>query len=84
MKVAILNYEGLVPASVTGPFDVLDKVSSVARSMNVPARTTFEVDIVNSSSLISSTHFNVIGNKTLKNHSQHDMVIIQALYSPEL
>jgi hypothetical protein len=82
MKVAILNYEGVVPASVTGPFDVLDEVSIVARSMNVPDRTTFEV--VNTSRLISSTYFNVIGDKTLKNHSQHDMVIIPALYSPEL
>jgi hypothetical protein len=70
MKVAVLNYEGVVTTSVTGPFDMLSKVDMVSRSLNVPCNSTFEVDIVNSINLVENQPFYVTGNKTASDSIQ--------------
>src|SRR2546423_4549667 len=79
MKVAILNYEGVVPTSVTGPYDMLVSVSGIAQSLKVPVKTSFEVDIVNVSAAISSKEFNVVGNKHISDAKKYDLVIIPAM-----
>lgn len=80
MKVAILNYDGVVPTSITGPFDMLDKVGIISKSLNVPAKTLFEVDIINTPSALASKDVSdVMGNKTLADNETYDLVIISAM-----
>ena len=59
MKVAILNYKGVVPTSVSGPYDMLDKVKVIASTFNVAPKTTFDVDIINTVDMIPPKVFNV-------------------------
>lgn len=79
MKVAILNFEGVVPTSVTGPYDILDKISLIAQSLNVHTRTTFEVDIVNTSADIPGDTATVKGNRTIKTRKIYDLVLVPAM-----
>ncbi|HYF30998.1 MAG TPA: helix-turn-helix domain-containing protein [Chitinophagaceae bacterium] len=80
MKVAILNYKGVVPTSVVGPFDMLDKVASVGLALNIQTPVTFEVDIVNTDEEVSSLKFNVVGNKTIRTRKVYDFILVPAMY----
>ncbi|HYD21554.1 MAG TPA: helix-turn-helix domain-containing protein [Flavipsychrobacter sp.] len=79
MKVAVLNYEGVVTTSVTGPYDMLAKVGMVSKALNVASKENFEVDIVNSSNLAGNLPFYVVGNKTVNNRKQYDLVLVPAM-----
>jgi transcriptional regulator GlxA family with amidase domain len=79
MKVAILNYEGVVTTSVTGPYDILSKVGLISESLNVPAKIKFEVDIVNSANMVKTEPFYVVGNKTINTRNQYDLVLVPAM-----
>jgi len=79
MKVAILNYEGAVASSVSGPFDMLSKLPRIAQSLNVRSRTFFEVDIVNSTNLVASAPFHMMGNLTINTKKRYDLIFIPAM-----
>jgi transcriptional regulator GlxA family with amidase domain len=79
MKVAILNFEGVVPSSVAGPYDMLAKLPHIAQSLNIKTKTLFEVDIVNTSNLVSKQPFNMVGNAVMSNRKIYDMVFIPAM-----
>lgn len=79
MKVAILNFEGAVPSSVAGPWDMLSKLPSIAQALNVKSKVFFEVDIVNSKNLVTTQPFNMVGNLTMSNRKNYDLVFIPAM-----
>ena len=79
MNVAVLNYEGVVTTSVTGPYDMLSKIGMVSKALNVASRENFEVDIVNSANLEENLPFYVVGNRTIKSKKQYDLVLIPAM-----
>src|SRR5687767_3069123 len=79
MKVAILNYKGVVPTSVTGPYDMLEKVKVISSTFKVVPKTTFDVDIINTANMIRPKVFNVVGNMPLENEKRYDLVIIPAM-----
>jgi transcriptional regulator GlxA family with amidase domain len=79
MKVAILNYKGVVPTSVSGPYDMLDKVKVIASTFNVAPKTTFDVDVINTVDMIPPKVFNVVGNMPLESKKRYDLVIIPAM-----
>jgi len=79
MKVAILNFEGAVPSSVAGPYDMLAKLPAIAQSLHVKAKTFFEVDIVNTDNLVSKQPFNMVGNIILNDRKTYDLICIPAM-----
>jgi transcriptional regulator GlxA family with amidase domain len=79
MKVAILNFEGAVASSVAGPFDMLAKLPVIAQSLNVKAKTFFDVDIVNTSNLVAKQPFNMVGNILMNDRKVYDLVCIPAM-----
>jgi transcriptional regulator GlxA family with amidase domain len=79
MKVAILNFEGAVASSVAGPYDMLAKLPVIAQSLNVKAKTFFEVDIVNTSNLVAKQPFNMVGNILMNDRKVYDLVCIPAM-----
>lgn len=82
MKVAVLNFEGAVPSSVAGPWDMLSKLPSIAQALNVKSKVFFEVDIVNSNNLLATQPFNMVGNLTINTRKIYDMVFIPAMNFP--
>jgi len=82
MKVAILNFEGVVPSSVAGPWDMLSKLPSIAQSLNVKSKVFFEVDIVNSNNLVAGKPFSMVGNLTINTRKMYDLVFIPAMNFP--
>jgi len=82
MKVAVLNFEGAVPSSVAGPWDMLSKLPAIARSLNVKSKVFFEVDIVNSNHLSATQPFNMVGNLTINTRKIYDLVFIPAMNFP--
>ena len=82
MKVAVLNFEGAVPSSVAGPWDMLSKLPSIAQSLNVKSKVFFEVDIVNSNNLSASQPFSMVGNLTINTRKIYDLVFIPAMNFP--
>jgi transcriptional regulator GlxA family with amidase domain len=83
MKVAILNYNGVVPTSVTGPYDMIDKIGMIAHTLNVPAKASFKADIVDSASVGTGTERHcVVGNVKLSEAGQYDLVLIPAMNFP--
>lgn len=82
MKVAILNFEGAVPSSVAGPYDMLSKLPTIAKALNVRSKVFFEVDIVNSNNLISTAPFNMLGNVSISTRKKYDLVFIPAMNFP--
>lgn len=83
MKVAVLNFEGAVASSVSGPYDMFSKVESISQSMGVKSKTFFQVDIVNSNLLAACKPFNIIGNVAVNNKRQYDLIMIPAMH-PDL
>ena len=79
MKVAILNYEGAVASSVAGPYDMLTKLQRIAQSLNVRSRVFFEVDIVNSTNLVVTDPFHMVGNLTINTRKRYDLIFIPAM-----
>jgi transcriptional regulator GlxA family with amidase domain len=79
MKVAVLNYEGVVASSVAGPYDMFSKVKMISDNMGIKTKTVFEVDIVNSRNLVSDKPFNMLGNLMISNRKKYDLVIIPAM-----
>ncbi len=79
MKVAILNFEGAVPSSVAGPWDMLSKLPAIAQALNVRSKVFFEVDIVNSHSLPATQPFNIVGNLSISTRKIYDLVFIPAM-----
>jgi transcriptional regulator GlxA family with amidase domain len=79
MKVAILNFEGVVSSSVAGPYDMLAKLPAIAQSLNVKAKTFFEVDIVNTDNLVAKQPFNMVGNIMMNDRKVYDLVCIPAM-----
>ena len=84
MKVAVLNFEGAVPSSVAGPWDMLSKLPAIAQSLNVRSKVFFEVDIVNSENLSSTAPFNMVGNITINTRRNYDLVFIPAMNFPHI
>ena len=82
MKVAILNFEGAVPSSVAGPWDMLSKLPAIAKSLNVKSKVFFEVDIVNSNNLSTTQPFSMAGNLTISTRKLYDLVFIPAMNFP--
>lgn len=80
MKVAILNYDGVVASAVAGPYDMFSKTGMIAASLNVKTKTVFEVDIVNSGSLVSNMPFSMAGNSILNNRKQYDLIVVPAMH----
>jgi transcriptional regulator GlxA family with amidase domain len=80
MKVAVLNFDGAVASSVAGPYDMFSKVKTIAESLGVKSKTFFEVDIVNSSSLVTCKPFNMIGNVVVNNKKQYDLIMVPAMH----
>ena len=79
MKVAILNFEGVVGSSVTGPYDILSKTCQIASILEIDVPVTFDVDIVNAPNY-QTTHLGSIkGNILLENTPPYDLVIIPAM-----
>jgi transcriptional regulator GlxA family with amidase domain len=64
---------------VAGPYDMFSKVKMIAENMRVKTKTVFEVDIVNSKTLVSSKPFNMLGNLVMNNRKQYDLVIVPAM-----
>ena len=79
MKVAILNFEDAVASSVAGPYDMLAKLSVISQSLNVKAKTFFEVDIVNTDNLVAKQPFNMVGNIIMNDRRIYDLVFIPAM-----
>lgn len=79
MKVAILNFEGVVASSVAGPYDMLAKLPVISQSLGVKSKTFFEVDIVNTDNLVARQPFNMVGNVTMNNRKTYDLVFIPAM-----
>ena len=79
MKVAILNFEGVVASSVAGPYDMLAKLPAISQSLNVKAKIFFEVDIVNTNNLVAKQPFNMVGNIVMSNRKIYDLVFIPAM-----
>ena len=79
MKVAVLNYEGVVASSVAGPYDMFSKVKMISENMGIKTKTVFEVDVVNSRNLVSHKPFNMLGNLMISNRKKYDLVIIPAM-----
>jgi transcriptional regulator GlxA family with amidase domain len=79
MKVAILNFEGVVPSSVAGPYDMLAKLPAIAQSLNVKSKVFFEVDIVNTNNLVAKQPFNMVGNFTMGSRKVYDVIFIPAM-----
>ena len=79
MKVAVLNYEGVVASSVAGPYDMFSKVKTISDNMGVKTKAVFEVDIINSRNLVSQKPFNMLGNLMISNRKKYDLVIIPAM-----
>jgi transcriptional regulator GlxA family with amidase domain len=79
MKVAVLNFEGAVASSVAGPYDMFSKVRMIAGSLNVKSKTFFDVDIVNSSNLVSNNPFSMVGSVAISNKKTYDLVLIPAM-----
>jgi transcriptional regulator GlxA family with amidase domain len=80
MKVAILNYEGAISSSITGPYDILSGTNNILQLFGIPNnKIVFEVDIVNSSKIKSSSLASVTGNKIITNKKIYDLVIIPAM-----
>lgn len=79
MKVAILNFEGAVSSSVAGPYDMLTKLPDISKTLGVKSKIFFEVDIVNTDSIIHTQPFNMVGNTVLNKRKQYDMVFIPAM-----
>lgn len=79
MKVAVLNYPGVVPTSVSGPFDMLTMTESVAQAFGIACRLVFEVDIVNASPRLSKQPFQVVGNRPMNGEKIYDLVIVPAM-----
>lgn len=75
MKVAVLNYPGVVPTSVTGPCDILEQVGPICQMLRAPNRIDFLVDIVNTGRNPS----NVLGGKILPAKKQYDLIIVPAM-----
>lgn len=79
MKVAILNFEGAVASSVAGPYDMLTELEDISRSLNVKAKTFFEVDIVNTNNLVAKQPFKMVGNKVMNDRKAYDLVFIPSI-----
>lgn len=79
MNVAILNYNGVVPTSVTGPYDMLNKVAGIAQALNVDTGLVFDVDIVNTTEDVSDEEFNVVGNTAIRTKKVYDFVLVPAM-----
>jgi transcriptional regulator GlxA family with amidase domain len=84
MKVAILNFEGAVVSSVAGPYDILSKLPIISQSLNVKSKIFFEVDIVNTDNLVAKQPFNMVGNITMSNRKQYDMIFVPAMDFAEI
>jgi transcriptional regulator GlxA family with amidase domain len=80
MKVAVLNFEGAVASAVAGPWDMLSKVKMISETLNVKTKTMFEVDIVNSSNLVSNKPFNMVGNIVMNNKKVYDLIMVPAMH----
>ncbi len=79
MKVAILNFEGAVPSSVVGPYDMLAKLPAIAQALNVKSKVFFEVDIVNSNNLKATPPLSIVGNLNISTRKIYDLVFIPAM-----
>jgi transcriptional regulator GlxA family with amidase domain len=79
MKVAILNFEGVVTSSVAGPYDMLSKLPAIAQSLSVKSKTFFEVDIVNTDNLVAKQPFNMVGNILMNDRKVYDLICIPAM-----
>lgn len=79
MKVAVLNFEGVVASSVAGPYDMLSKIKMIAASMNVKTKTIFDVDIVNCTNVANGKPFHMMGSTSLKTKKVYDLVLVPAM-----
>jgi len=81
MKVAVLNFEGAVASSVAGPYDMFSKVKTIAETLRVKTKITFDVDIVNSVNLVSNRPFNMIGNVVMNNKKTYNLILVPAMHA---
>ncbi len=79
MKVAILNFEGAVPSSVAGPYDMLAKLPAISQSLTVRSKIFFDVDVVNTGNLVAKQPFNMVGNLSMSNKKKYDLVFVPAM-----
>jgi transcriptional regulator GlxA family with amidase domain len=80
MKVAILNYNGAVSSSVIGPYDILTKIDMTEQIFRVlNNKVNFEVDIVDSLKMDKHSPGLIAGNKTIRDKSKYDLIIIPAM-----
>ena len=79
MKVAILNFDGAVPSSVVGPYDMLAKLPGIAHALKVKSKVFFEVDIVNSFNLKHTEPSSIVGNLDISTRKIYDLVFIPAM-----
>ncbi len=80
MKVAILNFEGVVASAVAGPYDMFSKIKVISESLQVKTKMVFDVDIVNSTSLFSGQPFNMAGNVIMNNKKKYDLILVPAMH----
>lgn len=80
MKVAVLNFEGVVASAVAGPYDMFSKVKVISESLQVKTKMVFDVDIVNSTNLFSGQPFNMAGNVIMDNKKKYDLILVPAMH----
>lgn len=80
MKIAILNFEGVVASAVAGPYDMFSKIGMIAASLNVKTKTVFEVDVVNSINPVSNKPFGMAGSIVLNNREKYDLIVVPAMH----
>ena len=84
MKVAIINYEGVVSSSVSGPYDILSKAGTIAEVFALRSKVKFEIDIVDSSVYGKYPTGAIKGNRRVDNKVIYDLVIVPAMTFEEI
>jgi transcriptional regulator GlxA family with amidase domain len=79
IKVAILNFYGVVPTSVSGPRDMLADVELVSNALQVSSKAFFDTDVLNTSRDVLNREFNVVSNGSIHNRKKYDLIIIPAM-----